>query len=685
MPAHPRSHLRTLALVGHAGAGKTTLIEALLAASGAIGTPGSVERGSTVCDYDPIEKAHGHSLKIGCTHFERDGVRVHLLDTPGYPDFAGRALGALDAVETAGIVINAHNGIEITATRMALWSQARGLCRFIIVNRIDEEGIDLPGLVTDLQTAFGRECLPVNLPAAGATRVVDCFFHLTGDATDFSNVPEAHQALVEQIVEVDDELTERYLGGEEIEAAELHDAFERALREAHFVPILFVSARTGAGVAELLDFIVRMAPNPAEGNPPLFEKWPGGDSERAEPYTSTGEPTDHVLAHVFKVEVDPYVGTIGVIRVHQGTIGPDTQLYVGDARKPVRAGALMLIQGKDLKPLAAAGPGDICAVTKIDDIAFDAVLHDAPEDAVVHFKPLPMPHAVYGLAVRVKKRGEEQKLSEILQRLRAEDPSLTVEHDQTTHEMVIRGVGEMHVGRVIERIASQYKLELEAHPPAIPYRETIKGSAEGHHRHKKQSGGAGQFGEVYLRVAPLARGEGFRFVDEVKGGVIPSVFIPAVEKGVRMVLAEGAIAGYPVQDVQVTVYDGKTHAVDGKEIAFITAGKKAFLDAVSKARPTVLEPIVTLEVTLPEDYIGTVAGELSARRGQISGTGVGRAGTATVSGRAPLSELDDFQGRLKAITAGQGSFTLELYGYEEAPPAVLAKLKEAFKPAVSDD
>ena len=684
MPALERSQLRTLALVGHAGTGKTTMIEMLLAASGAIETPGSVERGSTVSDYDPIEKAHGHSLRLACAHFETDGVRVHLLDTPGYPDFSGRALGALDAVETVGIVINAQRGIEITATRMALWAKARRLCRMVIVNRIDEEGVDLPGVLSDLQAAFGRECLPVNLPAAGATKVLDCFFNVSGDATDFGSVSDAHQALIEQIVEVDDDLTERYLGGEEISAQELHDVFERALREGHILPVMFTSARTGAGINELRDFIVRMAPDPSEGNPPLFEKWPGGDPEKAVPHTSTGDPADHVLAHVFKIEVDPYVGTIGLVRVHQGTITPDTQLYVGDARKPVKTGALMLAQGKDLTPLAAAGPGEICAVTKIDGLTFDTVLHDAPEDAVVHFKPLPMPHAVYGLAVRVKKRGEEQKLSEILHRLISEVPSLTVEHDATTHEMVIRGIGEMHVGRVIERIASLYKLELEAHPPAIPYRETINAAAEGHHRHKKQSGGAGQFGEVYLRVAPLARGEGFKFLDEVKGGVIPSVFIPAVEKGVRQVLAEGAIAGFPVQDVQVTVYDGKSHPVDGKEIAFITAGRKAFIDAVLKARPTVLEPIVNLEVTLPEDHIGTVAGELSSRRGQISGTGVGRAGTATVTGRAPLAELDDFQGRLKAITAGQGSFTLELAGYEEAPPQVTAKLKAAFKPAADE-
>ena len=680
MAAHPTENLRAVAFVGHAGAGKTSLAESLLAAAGAVAARGAVERGSTVCDYDPLEKQHGHSLKLACAHFNSNGVRVHLLVAPGFPDFAGHAMAALDAAESIAIVINAGHGVELSASRMALWAQTRGLCRVIVINKIDVDGVDLPALVEELQSAFGRECLPVNLPAGGRSRVVDCFFNPAGETTDFGSVAAAHQALVEQVVEIDDALTERYLAGEEIAPAELHDAFEHALRDAHIVPILFTSARTGAGVAELMDFIVRLAPNPNEGNPALFERWPAGDASRREPFTATHDPAAHVLAHVFKVEVDPYVGTIGVVRVHQGTIRPDTQLYVGEGRKAVRVGHLMLLQGKEHLPVAAVGPGEICAIAKMDGIAFDAVLHDAPEDAVIHFKPLPIPHAVYGLAVRVKRRGDEQKLAEVLHLLMTEDPSLSVENDPTTHESVIRGLGELHINRVLEKMRSQYKLDLNAHPPTIPYRETITIPAAGHHRHKKQSGGAGQFGEVFLRVEPLARGDGFRFVDEVKGGVIPSSLIPAVEKGVRQVLSDGAIAGFPVQDVQVTVYDGKTHSVDGKEIAFITAGRKAFIDAITKARGVVLEPIVRLELTVPQDAIGAVAIELSARRGQVSGSTTARAGMVTVSGRAPLAELEDFAVRLKAITAGQGSFTLDLHDYQEAPPQAQTRLKALYKP-----
>ncbi|HVL58107.1 MAG TPA: elongation factor G [Burkholderiaceae bacterium] len=681
MPVHPVANLRTVAFVGPPGGGKTMLIEALLAAAGAIPAAGSIERGSTVCDYDPLEKQHGHSLKLACTHFERDGIRVHLLDTPGSPDFAGRALAAFDAADAVGLVINASSGVEMFTSRLSVLAQTRRLCRFVVVNRIDAEQVDLGAVLEDLRNALGAECLPINLPAAGATEVVDCFFSTEDKPTDVGNVQSAHQALVEQVVEVDDALTERYLGGESIEPTELHDAFERALREAHIVPVLFTSARTGAGIAQLLDFVLRLAPNPLEANPPLFERWPDGDRDRAESMVPSREAEDHVIAHVFKVEIDPYVGTIGTVRVHQGTLTPDTSVYVGEARKPVRVGQLMLLQGKEHRTITAAGPGEICAIAKLEDLAFDAVLHDAPEDSVIHFKPLPIPHAVYGLALRVKKRGDEQKLSEVLRRLSVEDPSLTVETDPSTHEAVVRGLGELHISRVLEKIRSQYKLELDAHPPTIPFRETISRPAEGHHRHKKQSGGAGQFGEVYLRVEPLPRGSGFEFADEVKGGAIPNVFIPAVEKGVRQALESGAVAGFPVHDVKVTVYDGKTHPVDGKEIAFITAGRKAFLDAASKAGAIVLEPIVNLELAVPESAIGGVAGELSSRRGQISGTGTARGGMVTMTARAPLAELDDFQGRLKAITGGHGSYSLELRGYEEAPPQMQAKLKAAYRPA----
>jgi elongation factor G len=678
MPA--AQDIRTLALLGHAGAGKTTLIENLLVLARAIPQAGSVEKGTTVCDYDALEKEHHHTAKLAVAHLDHQGCRVQLIDTPGFPDFAGQAMAALDAVETVVTLINPQNGIEISAARAMLWAQTRKLCRVLVINRCDADRIDLPLLLEDLKSSFGRECLPINLPADGGRRVLDCFFNPQGEQTDFSSVEEAHRAIVEQIVEVDEALTERYLNGEELAAESLHATFEKALREGHIVPVLFASARTGVGLPELLDFIVRLAPSSLEGNPPLFEKWPNAGVVQAEEIVPTYAVNGHVLAHVFKVEVDSYMGKIGTVRVLQGTITPDSVLYAGESRKPFRVAHLYGVQGKQLDPILSAGPGEICAITKIEDINFDNVLHDDPEDAVIHFRPLPLPHAVYGLALRVKRRGEDQKLAEVLHKLAIEDPGLQVESDPTTHEIVIRGQGELHLGRALERMVSQYKLEIDSHPPTIPYRETITCNAEGHHRHKKQSGGAGQFGEVFLRVVPLRRGDGFRFKNEVKGGAIPGVFIPAVEKGVREVLDNGAIAGFPVQDVEVTVYDGKTHPVDGKEVAFVTAGRKAFLDAMKSARPIILEPLVNLEVTVPEPAFGDVSGELSARRGQVTSTDSARAGMMAICARAPLSELSDFQGRLKSITGGQGSYTLELAGYEPAPPSVQQQLMETYQP-----
>ncbi len=674
-------NIRTLALVGHGGAGKTTLAEALLAAGGAIPGPGTVEKGNTVCDYDPLEKAHLHSVKLAVAHLVHQDTRIHLLDTPGYPDFMGQAMCALDAVETVAVVIDAAKGIEFTTSRMMHWAQTRKLCRMVIINKIDAENLDLPGLLTDLQAAFGRECLPINLPADAGRRVVDCFFN-PGGAADFLSVADAHRALVDQVVEVDEDLMSIYLEQGEIAPEQLHAPFEKALREGHLIPVCFVSARSGAGVAELLDVIVRLLPNPAEGNPPLFVT---GEGEEARPLRAEPDPSRHVLAHVFKVEMDPYVGKMAVFRVHQGTVTPDTQLYIGELRKPFKVNHLYMLQGKQLVEVKACVPGDVCCVTKVDEIRFDSVLHDAPEDDHVHMRPLDFPHAVYGLAIRPKKQSDMTKLAEVLHRLTAEDPGLAVEHDPATHEAVIRGLGEMHLTRVLEKMRSQFRLDVDTHPPSIPYRETITLAAEGHHRHKKQTGGAGQFGEVFLRIEPLARGAGFEFVDAVKGGVIPGQFIPAVEKGVRQGMASGAVAGFPMQDVRVTVYDGKTHPVDGKEVAFIAAGKKAFLDAVAKARPIVLEPIVRIELTIPEECFGDVSGDLSGRRGQVTGNQSGRGGMMILEGLVPLAELDNYQSRLKAMTGGRGSYTLELADYQPVPPNVQQQLAAQYRPSAEEE
>jgi elongation factor G len=674
-------HIRTIALAGQGGSGKTSLIEALLARSRTISAAGSVDKGSTVCDYDPREKVHGHSVKLACAHLVHEGNLIHLLDTPGYTDFLGQSMPALAAVETAAIVVNAQTGVELMTRRMMQWAHARDLCRVIVINRIDAEEVDLAGLLAQIQEEFGAECLPINLPARGATEVVDCFFRPEGES-DLMSVGKAHTALVDQVVEVDEELMALYLDQGHVTPEQLHEPFERALREGHLIPVCFVSSRTGAGVDLLLDIFSRLMPNPLEGNPPHFLM---GEGPQAKPLRAQPDPAKHVLAHVFKVEIDPFIGKLGVFRIHQGTVTSNTQLFIGEARKPFKVSHLYRLQGKNHVEVNEALPGDICAVAKIDDLHFDAVLHDSQEDSHIRLEPLDFPQPVFGLALEATRHGDEQKLADVLHKVASEDPTLRVEHDAVLNETVIRGLGELHLRLTLERMEKQYNLQLKTRPPRIPYRETLTLKAEGHNRHKKQTGGAGQFGEVFLRVEPLPRGTGFEFVDAVKGGVIPNQYIPAVEKGVRQVLTNGPLSGYPMQDVRVIVYDGKSHPVDSKEVAFVAAGRKAFLDACAKARLIVLEPIVGIEVVAPQAAMGDITGDLSSRRGQVMGNDTLPGGMIKLSGRVPLAELNGYGSRLKSFTGGAGSYTIEFSHYEQAPPNVQSQLAAAHKPAHAEE
>jgi elongation factor G len=682
MPNYSTDALRNIALVGHSGSGKTTLVEALLLHAGVIGAPGDVARGNTVCDFNPLEKTYGHSLSSSVVSFDHGQLYINLIDTPGMPDFIGQALAALPAVETVAVVIDAVAGVEPVSRRMLEWAAARKLCRMVIVNRIDAQGADPRAQVAALREEFGPEFLPLNLPAAGASTVVDCFFNPEGTA-DFSSVSEAHTQIIDQVVEVDAALMEQYLEqGEALAPEQLHAPFEQALREGHLVPVCFVSARTGAGVAELLDVFERLMPNPLEGNPRPFLK---GEGAAAEPFVALPDPDQHVVAHVFKVMADPYVGKLGVFRIHQGTVTRAGQLFVGDGRKPFKVGHLFKLQGNKQIEVETGIPGDICAVAKIEEVHFDAVLHDSHEEDFLHLRPLPFPVPVFGLAVDADSRGDEQRLGNALHRLVEEDPCLQLEQDAEQNELVLRGLGELHLRVAMEQMRERFKVEARTRPPRIPYRETVTVPAEGHYRHKKQTGGAGQFGEVFLRIAPLERGAGFRFVDEVKGGVIPAQFIPAVEKGVRHALQGGVVAGYPLQDVEVTVYDGKHHSVDSKEVAFVAAGRKAFVEAARQARPVLLEPVIKLVLTVQSTDVGSITGDLSGRRGQVLGTRALSNGRIAIDASAPLAELSDYAGKFKSLTAGHGTFSLEFSHYEPAPARLQSELAGQWKPRAEED
>ncbi|KAB2968567.1 elongation factor G [Zoogloea sp.] len=663
--------IRNLSLLGQSGSGKTTLLEKLLATAGAIGAAGSVDKGDTVSDFDPQEKALGHSLNATLAHLEWAEHWVNILDTPGLPDFLGRALATLPAVETAVVVINATAGVE-TLTRKVMELSA-DKCRMLVVNRIDSPGVDFGALMERITASFGKECLPINLPLADGAGVIDCFFKPDYAASPaFSSVREAHDRIVDQVVEVDEALMALYLEqGESLQPEQLHDPFEQALREGHLIPVCFTSARSGAGISELLDILGRLLPDPTEGNPPRFLK---GEGPAAEPITTTTSADQHVIAHVFQVSNDPFRGKLGLFRIHQGSVTPNTQLFIGDARKPFKVGHLLRVQGKTQTEIDLGIPGDICAVARVDEIHRDAVLHDSHDEDHFHLAPPRYPQAVFGLALRAEKHGDEQKLSEALHRLLDEDPCLTVEHDMQAKETVIRGLGEVHLKSVLETLKSRWNLSLSTKPPAIPYRETVAGSAESRYRHKKQSGGAGQFGEVALRVEALERGAGLQLADEVKGGTIPYNFMPAVEKGVRQAIAEGVMAGFPLQDLKVTVFDGKHHAVDSNEISFITAARHALQEAVQAARPVVLEPLITLTVRVADEHFGGISAELSGRRGRVTGTDSPQPGWTEITSQVPMAEMEGFESRLKSISGGDGSCSIAFSHYEAAPGEVQQRL-----------
>lgn len=680
MPSYTTADIRNVLVAGHGGSGKTTLVDAMLFASNTVNRRASVPDGNSFSDFEKEEKDHKHSIYSSILHADHMGKRINLIDTPGSPDLIGAALAAMPAVETVLVVINAQSGIEVVTRRVMEAARERNLPRAIVINKIDMPEIDLEALVEKIRDTFGHECLPINLPTGNGKSTVECLLNKSGES-DFSSVEAAHTAILDQIVELDEGLMEKYLGGEEPDYNALHAPFERAMDEGHLVPILFADAKNMVGVKELVDSIAKHFPSPEEGNLRPFVSGTGADEKPFKYWNDANKP---LLAHIFKVTTDPFVGKLAVFRVHQGKCSGSSQVFIGHSKKPLKLGHVFHLQGKEHKEADSIIAGDIGAVAKIEDIHLNDVLHDDHSMDTVHLRAQPYPTPMFGLAITPKARGDEQKISTFLSKLVEEDPTFKWNTDRQTHEVVINGLGELHLRLILERFKNR-GLQVDTKPPKIAYRETILANAEGHHRHKKQTGGAGQFGEVFLRVEPRERGAGFEFADEIFGGSIPGQFVPAIEKGVREVLEQGAIAGYPIQDVKVIVYDGKHHPVDSKEVAFKTAGKYAFIDAIKKAKPVLLEPIVNMEVTVPEDKVGTITGDLSGKRGRIQGQDFVGGGMAVVKAQAPLAEVMQYQSQLKSVTGGQGSFAMELSHYDPVPPQIQQQIASQYKPRAEEE
>jgi len=672
-------NIRNLVFVGHGAVGKTMLAEAMLHAAGAVTRAGTIDQGNTVCDFDEIEKERKHSVDCAIAHFTYKATSINVIDTPGYPDFVGQALCGLGGADLAVVTVSAMTGIEVNTRRMMAAADEFGLPTMIVINKIDAENIDLGNLVAGLRDAFGKRLLELNLPADNGTAVLAPLDDQADGRPDFGDLGSAKLALTEAVIESDEALMERYLAGEEIGKEELVKAMKAAVVARTLVPILFTAAEKEVGVGELLDTIVRICPSPAEAP---ARKLVTGEGEQMRETEIAADPAGPVVGLVFKIYSDQRSNIrYAVVRMLSGTIKPDSTFHIDLEKKGIRAGHLYRVNGQEMIDVDQAAAGEIFSVARIDELQIAHTIQvGLPGKLAMPAQPVPM----YALAIEPKSRGDEQKISGALARLSEEDTTFKVERDRQTNELVIAGTGDLHLRVILEKIARRFKLEVNTKLPKIPYRETITINAEGHYRHKKQTGGAGQFGEVYLKVEPMARDEGFEFVDDIFGGAIPQQFLPAVEKGVRDLMDEGVIAGFPMQDVRVRVYDGKHHPVDSKEIAFRIAGKYAVKDAIVKAKPTLLEPVVNIEVTIPDRFVGDITGDLSGRRGRIVGQDVLPGGIAQIKAQVPLAELAQYNSQLRSVTGGQGSYTMEFSHYNPVPPNVQQEIVKQYRPKQDD-
>jgi elongation factor G len=663
--------IRNVALVGHRGGGKTSVNEALLFEAGAINRLGSVADGTTVSDSASDEKAREMSISASLSSFRWDDRKINLIDTPGEPSFIADALAALRVVEGAVFVINGVMGAEVTTSR--LWERASelGLARILFVNMLDRERADFFRALDSLKQAFGQHVVATEIPIGrehelqGVVDLIDMKAYRYDGAgrenCEEIEIPEDLRAqaqeyrekLMDEVAEVSEALMERYLEGEEISHEETVSALKQGVTEGHLFPVTCGAATRNLGINRLLDALVEDLPSPAKRGAIDL------DGVALEP-----DESKDMVAFVFKTLADPYAGRVNLFRVYQGVLGHDSQVHNCRAHVKERIGQLLVPQGKESEHADEFGPGDIGAVAKLKETHAGDVL--AARDMECPLRLPPMPRPVMAFAIEAKAKGDEEKMGQALRRLQEEDPTIDFHRDSETGEQILAGITQIHVEVIVDRMKERFGAEVELHSPHVPYREAIKGSAKAHARYKKQTGGRGQFADCHIEIAPAPDGEGLEFVNAIKGGVIPGGFIPAVEKGVREAMRSGTIAGYPIQDVKVTLFDGQHHSVDSSEMAFKIAGSMAFKDAMDKAQPTLMEPIMTVTVTVPEEYVGDVIGDLNSRRGRP--LGMEPKGTVTeIKAEVPMAEMLDYAPDLRAITGGQGEYSMDLARYEEVP------------------
>jgi elongation factor G len=673
--------IRNIALAGHGASGKTSLADALLFAGGASNRKGSPDDGTSLLDVDDEEKRRHFSIDCHLGHLEWKGKQVHLIDSPGYPDFIGNALSALAAVENVVISVSGPSGVEVNTRRIFQEAGRLKLGRILAITKMDAENVDYRTDLEAIRATFGTLCVPFNVPVGqgpdfrGVVNVLDS--HDESPEGCPLPPPEAYQMLVEQIVETDDDLMTRYLEGEEIGPEELRKAACKAIAASQVVPIVCLSTKKDIGVGELLDMLVECGLSPDDIH--RFGAEGEGEAEHEVEIMPAEDGT--LVAQVFRTSNDQFMGKLGFLRILAGRLTPETTLVNLRSGKSAKAGHIYVMQGKAQEEVPEAIAGDIVAVAKFDDLHVSDTVSNVGGNTGVRLRPIKFPTPMVPRAVEPKAREDEAKISVGLAKIADEDPTFTYRRDAQTNELVINGMSDLHLDVIQQRLKNRYKLDVNTHVPHVPYLETITAEAEDNHRHKKQTGGRGQFAEVHLRIRPRNRGEGFHFVDAVKGGVIPNQFIPAVEKGVREQMEKGVLSGNHVVDVEVEVYFGKHHDVDSSEQAFKTASASAFRKAFAKARPVLLEPIVDMEIVVPMEKFGDISGDLSTRRGHITGMEALPGGQQLLKATVPLSEVLTYATQLKSMTAGQGSFAMEFRSYEPVPPNVQHQIVEKYEKA----
>lgn len=677
--------LRTIGILSDGGTGKTSLVEAMLFDAGEITRLGKVEDGSSTMDYDPEEMKRQASISASTGYLEWLKHKITVIDTPGYANFLADTYAVLRVIDAAVIVVSTDAGVRIQTERMWQWTEQRQLARILFVNKMDHERANFIQSLEGIRKAFQEIPVPIHVPIGEGSAfrgVIDlvtqkAYIYSPDTSGNFTveEIPAEYQdmateyreKLIERIAENDEALIEKYLESGELSEEEMRDGLRKGVIQGTLVPILLGSATKNIGVHPLLDLIVTAFPSPLD-RPPVEGKSLQGD----EKILRKPEATEPFSALVFKTQSDPYAGKLTIFRVFSGKLSSDSSVYNATKRERERIGQIFWLQGKSQTPVSEVGPGEVAAVAKLKVTTTGDTLAD--EKAPIVFDPIAFPNPVISVAVEPKSRGDEEKVSTALARIMEEDPTIRVGRDEQTKQLIVSGMGELHLEVAMERLKNKFGVEVETKTPRIPYKETIRSSAKAQGKYKKQSGGRGQYGDAWLEVEPLPRGEGFAFVDKIVGGVIPRQYIPAVEKGVQEAMAEGILAGYPVVDVQVTVYDGSYHEVDSSEMAFKIAASMGFKKAISEANPVLLEPIVRMEVIVPDECMGDVLGDLNAKRGKVLGVEPIGNGEQLIKALAPMAEVLRYSSGLRSMTAGRGTFSMEFSHYEEVPAHLAEKV-----------